>query len=822
MTDTGHVQELSLETVMGDRFGRYSKSIIQDRALPDIRDGLKPVQRRILFAMFKDGNTSDKQFRKSAKSVGNVMGNLHPHGDSSIYEALVRMSQDWKLRVPLIEMHGNNGSIDNDPPAAMRYTEARLAKIADELLRDLDKDTVDMVLNFDDTEYEPTVLPAHFPNLLVNGATGISAGYATDIPPHNLGEVIDALVYLLAHPKASLDDLMTFVKGPDFPTGGIVQGLEGIRSAFKTGHGRVVVRSKTAISPLKGGKAKIEISEIPYEVNKAALVKKIDEMHLNKDIAGISEVRDESDRDGLSIVIELAKDANAQGILNYLFKKTDLQVTYSYNMVAIHNQRPERVGLKVALEAFLEHQVDVLTKRTQFDLQKAKRRQHIVLGLIKAMSILDQVIATIRASKDRKDAKQNLVAQYDFSNEQAEAIVTMQLYRLTNTDVTQLENESAELKDKIAEYELILAEPRELRKVLRGELKAIKKTYATPRRSQIEDQIQELKIDETVTVVDEDVMLLVSKNGYVKRSSLRSYGASGSDNGLREDDEVVFMDEVNTLEHVFMFTDHGQVIYRPVHEVAETRWKEPGEHLSQTITGLASDEQIIAVKVVKDYQALNGEWIAATSDGHIKRFAFADLTPRSNYRKKSTPYMKLKQDDAYVVNVLPFSSSDVGHYTVLLTSYQANGLRYALDEVPTHGLRTTGVKAMSLAEQDDSLTSLSLVDDRQSLALALISNRGAFKWMPVDEVPVTSRARKGVAVMRELKRDPHRIMAAALVNQKQPTPLRILTLGDRVFDILPADHPLSQRYSNGSFVIDTENVGEPVAMYPLVQVPLLN
>lgn len=816
MPEDVNIQEISLETVMGDRFGRYSKSIIQERALPDIRDGLKPVQRRILFAMFKDGNTYDKAFRKSAKSVGNVMGNFHPHGDSSIYEALVRMSQYWKLRAPLIEMHGNNGSIDNDPPAAMRYTEARLSKLAGEMLRDLDKETVEMVLNFDDTEYEPTVLPAHFPNLLVNGSTGISAGYATEIPPHNLGEVIDALVYLLAHPKAKLDELMQFVQGPDFPTGGIIQGIDGIRSAYESGRGRIIVRSRTTIKALKAGKSQIDISEIPYEVNKAALVKKIDEIRLNKDVAGITEVRDESDRDGLSIVIELGKDANAQGILDYLFKKTDLQITYNFNMVAIHNQRPERVGLKQALSAFLEHQVEIITKRTEYDLAKAQSRQHIVSGLIKAMSILDQVIATIRASENRKGAKENLMAEYDFSEPQAEAIVTMQLYRLTNTDVTQLEHEFAELNAKIEAFNLILSEPKELRKVLRNELKSLRKEYATDRLSSIEDQVQELKIDQTVTVADEDVMMLVSKSGYVKRSSIRSYNASGDDNGLRDDDEVVFVNRVNTLQHLFMLTDRGNVVYRPIHEIADVRWKEAGEHLSQTITGLASEELIIAVKVVDSVDALAGEWVSVTSDGLIKRTKFSDLAPRTTYRKKPTPFIKLKSSDAYVVNTVWFDDKQQANYDVILASYQANGLRYALDEVPTSGARTAGVKAMALGD-DDAITGMALSDNANDQALAFISNRGAFKWLPVDEIPKTSRARKGVAIMRELKREPHRIVSMVGIHQNQPDPLSILTNTDKLFDINPMDYPKSQRYSNGSFVIDTETSGTPVMMHVLQQ-----
>ena len=492
MSERQGVQQLTLEEIMGDRFGRYSKYIIQDRALPDIRDGLKPVQRRILFSMNKDGNTFEKAFRKSAKSVGNIMGNYHPHGDSSIYEAMVRMSQDWKLRNPLIEMHGNNGSMDGDPPAAMRYTEARLSELSGELLTDIEKETVNFVWNFDDTEKEPTVLPAKYPNLLVNGSTGISAGYATEIPTHNLAEIIDGTVYLIDHPNASLDKLMEFIPGPDFPTGGILQGKKELKKAYETGKGKVILRSKTAIEPLKAGREQIVITEIPYEVNKAVLVKKMDELRLNRRLEGISEVRDESDRTGLRIVVELKKEVDAEGILNYLFKNTDLQINYNFNMVAIHKLRPEQVGLKTVLDAYIDHRKDVIRKRSEFDLKKAKNRQHIVSGLIKALSILDQVIATIRGSKDKKDAKMNLVKEYDFTEEQAEAIVSLQLYRLTNTDITALEKESEELSELIAKLQLILNNEKELLNVMKTELREVKKQYKTPRLTKLEDEIAEI------------------------------------------------------------------------------------------------------------------------------------------------------------------------------------------------------------------------------------------------------------------------------------------------------------------------------------------
>ena len=519
MSQIQDIQELNLEDVMGDRFGRYSKYIIQDRALPDIRDGLKPVQRRILYAMSIDGNTSDKQFRKSAKTVGNVIGNFHPHGDSSVYEAMVRMSQDWKLRDVLIEMHGNNGSMDGDPAAAMRYTEARLSKISEELLRDLDKQTVEFVLNFDDTEEEPTVLPARYPNLLVNGATGISAGYATEIPTHNLGEVIDATIHAIDHPKATVKELMQFVKGPDFPTGGIIQGIEELEQAYETGRGKVVIRSKTKIEPIKGGKSQIIISEIPYEVNKALLVKKIDEIRLNKKIDGIAEVRDESDRTGLQIVVELKKEANAEGILNYLLKNTDLQVNYNFNMVAIDERRPVQVGLKTILTSYINFQKEVITRRTQYDLKKAQDRLHIVDGLMKALSILDEVIALIRNSKDKKHAKERLVETYDFTMIQAEAIVSLQLYRLTNTDITILQNEKLDLNEQIATFLSILKSEKTLLQVMKSELRDLKKKYATPRLTQIQAEIEEIKIETEVLVTEEEVYVVATKQGYYKRVS---------------------------------------------------------------------------------------------------------------------------------------------------------------------------------------------------------------------------------------------------------------------------------------------------------------
>ncbi|MBC6911439.1 DNA topoisomerase IV subunit A [Lactobacillus reuteri] len=802
----GKIEHMTLEQIMGDRFGRYSKSIIQERALPDIRDGLKPVQRRILFAMNKDGNTYDKGFRKSAKSVGNVMGNFHPHGDSSIYEALVRLSQDWKLREPLIEMHGNNGSMDGDPPAAMRYTEARLSKIAGLMLQDIDKDTVEMALNFDDTEKEPTVLPARIPNLLVNGATGISAGYATEIPTHNLSEVLDALIYLIKHPTASLDKLMEFIPGPDFPTGGIIQGIDGIRKAYQTGRGRVVVRAKTEIETLRGDRQQINVTEIPYEVNKAQLVKRINDLRLAKKVEGIAEARDETDRSGLRIAIELKRGANANGILNYLLKNTDLQINYNFNMVAIDDQRPMRVGLKRILTSYLEFQKEIIRRRTQYNLTKAQQRLHIVEGLIKALSILDKVIKTIRASKNRKDAKENLVKEYNFTPEQAEAIVTLQLYRLTNTDVTELKKEQEQLNSRINEYQLILTNENELAKVLTKEIRAIKKEFGNPRRTKIENLVEKLEIDTKVTVANEDVVVLVSHAGYIKRSSIRSFKASeAEENGLREDDYPLLIQQTNTLSHLFMFTNLGHIIYRPIHEIADARWKDTGEHISQTI-GLADNEEIIKAMIF-DKLDQPGTIIMGTSDGQVKQTAFNDYKPGSRYKSHASVAIKLR-DNAQVVNVDYYEPTNENR-SLLTISRQGYAVRYDVADVPVTGIRTAGVRAINLKD-DDQVADQILVKDGQDIAV--ITQRGAFKEMPVDEIEVGARARRGELVLRRLKSHPHEIADFLAYDPDYQGAFEAITNRPAFQDIMATDHHLSSIKSNGTFVIDTDTQGEPVKL----------
>ncbi|OBS61555.1 DNA topoisomerase IV subunit A [Enterococcus mundtii] len=802
MEERQEIQELTLEEVMGDRFGRYSKYIIQERALPDIRDGLKPVQRRILFAMNKDGNTFDKGFRKSAKSVGNIMGNYHPHGDSSIYDAMVRMSQDWKLREVLVEMHGNNGSMDGDPPAAMRYTEARLSKLSGEMLADIEKNTVDLVWNFDDTEKEPTVLPARYPNLLVNGSTGISAGYATEIPTHNLAEVIDGTVYMIDHPQASLDKLMEFIPGPDFPTGGILQGKDEIKKAYETGRGKVILRSKTAIESIKGNKQQIVITEIPYEVNKATLVKKMDEIRLNKKIDGIAEVRDESDRTGLQIVVELKKDANAQGILNYLFKNTELQINYNFNMVAIDHMTPHQVGLKDILSSYIEHRKQVITKRSQFDLEKAQRRQHIVEGLMKALSILDEVIATIRESKDKKDAKHNLVQMFQFTEEQAEAIVTLQLYRLTNTDITELRRESQELIALITELNKILSNDKELFSVMKKELREVKKKYASSRLTMIEDKIEEIKIDTQVLVAQEDVIVSVTREGYVKRTSLRSYSASKPEEiGMREGDYLLYAGELNTLDHLLLVTNKANVIYRPVHELPDLKWKDAGEHISQTIVNLAVDESILAVF---PYQKIDSEktFVFISKNGLIKQTRMTDFEPWRTYKSRPLSGMKLKASEDELVAV--YLEKEQTDRDVFLVTHQGMGLRYPLTDVPVVGTKAAGVKSINLKEEDYVVNGL-LVLAEGDTPIVIVSQRGAVKRMLAQEISQTSRAKRGVTVLRELKKQPHRVIYMSEGHAKTMT---LINQKGQELPIDPTDYPIGDRTSNGSFVLDEKKGGE--------------
>lgn len=794
------IQDLSLEDVLGDRFGRYSKYIIQERALPDVRDGLKPVQRRILYAMYSSGNTHDKNFRKSAKTVGDVIGQYHPHGDSSVYEAMVRLSQGWKLRHVLIEMHGNNGSIDNDPPAAMRYTEAKLSLLAEELLRDINKETVSFIPNYDDTTLEPMVLPSRFPNLLVNGSTGISAGYATDIPPHNLAEVIQATLKYIDNPDITVNQLMKYIKGPDFPTGGIIQGIDGIKKAYESGKGRIIVRSKVEEETLRNGRKQLIITEIPYEVNKSSLVKRIDELRADKKVDGIVEVRDETDRTGLRIAIELKKDVNSESIKNYLYKNSDLQISYNFNMVAISDGRPKLMGIRQIIDSYLNHQIEVVANRTKFELDNAEKRMHIVEGLIKALSILDKVIELIRSSKNKRDAKENLIEVYEFTEEQAEAIVMLQLYRLTNTDIVALEGEHKELEALIKQLRHILDNHDALLNVIKEELNEIKKKFKSERLSLVEAEIEEIKIDKEVMVPSEEVILSMTRHGYIKRTSIRSFNASGvEDIGLKDGDSLLKHQEVNTQDTVLVFTNKGRYLFIPVHKLADIRWKELGQHVSQ-IVPIEEDEVVINVFNEKDFNT-DAFYVFATQNGMIKK----STVPLFKTTRFNKPLIatKVKENDD-LISVMRFEKDQL----ITIITNKGMSLTYNTSELSDTGLRAAGVKSINL-KAEDFVVMTEGVSENDTILMA--TQRGSLKRISFKILQVAKRAQRGITLLKELKKNPHRIVAAHVVTGEHSQ--YTLYSKSNEEDGLINDIHKSEQYTNGSFIVDTDDFGEVIDMY---------
>ncbi|HCY2846759.1 TPA: DNA topoisomerase IV subunit A [Staphylococcus aureus] len=794
------IQDLSLEDVLGDRFGRYSKYIIQERALPDVRDGLKPVQRRILYAMYSSGNTHDKNFRKSAKTVGDVIGQYHPHGDSSVYEAMVRLSQDWKLRHVLIEMHGNNGSIDNDTPAAMRYTEAKLSLLAEELLRDINKETVSFIPNYDDTTLEPMVLPSRFPNLLVNGSTGISAGYATDIPPHNLAEVIQATLKYIDNPDITVNQLMKYIKGPDFPTGGIIQGIDGIKKAYESGKGRIIVRSKVEEETLRNGRKQLIITEIPYEVNKSSLVKRIDELRADKKVDGIVEVRDETDRTGLRIAIELKKDVNSESIKNYLYKNSDLQISYNFNMVAISDGRPKLMGIRQIIDSYLNHQIEVVANRTKFELDNAEKRMHIVEGLIKALSILDKVIELIRSSKNKRDAKENLIEVYEFTEEQAEAIVMLQLYRLTNTDIVALEGEHKELEALIKQLRHILDNHDALLNVIKEELNEIKKKFKSERLSLIEAEIEEIKIDKEVMVPSEEVILSMTRHGYIKRTSIRSFNASGvEDIGLKDGDSLLKHQEVNTQDTVLVFTNKGRYLFIPVHKLADIRWKELGQHVSQ-IVPIEEDEVVINVFNEKDFNT-DAFYVFATQNGMIKK----STVPLFKTTRFNKPLIatKVKENDD-LISVMRFEKDQL----ITVITNKGMSLTYNTSELSDTGLRAAGVKSINL-KAEDFVVMTEGVSENDTILMA--TQRGSLKRISFKILQVAKRAQRGITLLKELKKNPHRIVAAHVVTGEH-SQYTLYSKSNEEHGLINDIHK-SEQYTNGSFIVDTDDFGEVIDMY---------
>lgn len=785
-----------LEDVVGDRFGRYSKYIIQDRAIPDVRDGLKPVQRRILYAMYDAGNTADKAYRKSAKTVGDVMGNFHPHGDSSIYEGMVRMAQPWKMSHMLVDGHGNWGSIDDDPPAAMRYTEARLSKIAAQLLRDIEKNTVPFKDNFDNTVKEPIVLPSRYPNLLVNGVSGISSGFATEIPPHSLSEVIDACVAIMDQPDISLEELLKIVQGPDFPTGGIIMGEDGIREAYATGKGKIFIRAKTAIEDLKGGKQQIVITEIPYQVVKTRLVVAMENLRIEKKVEGIAEVRDESGRNGLRIVVELKKDVDAQGILNFMLKKTDLQVAYNFNMVAIVNKAPRQLGFKDILVAYIAHQKEVVTKRSQHDLDKAEDRAHVIEGLIKALNILDEVIACIKASKNRQDAQNNLVATFGFSERQADAILILQLYRLTNLEIGSLTKEMDELNKLINSLRSILGSERKLMSVIKDELAEIRKEFGIARRSSIQGQIEEIKVNLEVMVTSEDVYVTFSNEGYIKRTNKSSFTRSGGEldaTGVKEGDYIRRVIEVNTLENLLLFTKKGQFYLLPVHQIPEHKWKDNGTAVVNLIP-LPKDDKIIRILTVKDFEGPDRSLVFVTRNGQVKR---TELKEYMTTRSVAIAAVKLNGQD----EVIDVQESD-GSRELLLVTKNGMAIRFKEQEVNPMGRVATGVRGLTLKAGDEVVSSLWVDGDEGEVIV--VSDKGFGKRSLLMDYPIQGRGGKGIQTFefkdgKRVRPNGTELFKALFV--KESYELRVITSEQPVVTVSTERFPIEDRKSIGKGII---------------------
>lgn len=778
------IHDYSLEEIMGERFARYSKYIIQDRAIPDVRDGLKPVQRRIIYAMYRDKNTYDKQFKKCANAVGNVLGKYHPHGDSSVYDALIRMSQSWKQNHILVEVDGNNGSIDGDGPAAYRYTECRLSKISEELLKDIDKDTVMMAPNYSDTLLEPTVLPAKFPNLLVNGTNGISAGYATNIPPHNLIEVCDAVIKRIDSPNCHEDSIYEIIKGPDFPTGGIVEGLDGIKSAFKTGRGKLIVTSKSEFQKNKG-KDQIVISEIPFEVNKALLVKKIDDIRFEKKLDGIAEVRDESDKDSnVRIVIDLKPGADKELVLNYLLKNTELQTTYNYNMVCIDKRRPRLLGIIPIIDAYIEHQKDVILKRTNFDLAFARKEMHITEGLVKAISILDEVIAVIRASKNKPDAIENLVKKFDFTTEQATAIVMLQLYRLTNTDITVLNEKLENLRKIIEELTGILNDESKLKGVIKDELRRMKKEYGVPRKTEISETIKEIKIDQTDLITKEDVIIVLTNDGYLKRVPIKSHNSADGETALKPGDYVICYKQTNTLNKLCIFTSRGNYLYLPIHEIPSCKWKDLGKHISNFVT-ISPDDKAVNAFIINE-NVTNPEVTMFTHEGMVKRTNLNDFIV-SRYSKAYTA-MKLKDTDE-VINVC------ITKPNVLIVTKTGYYLNYMASEIPLSGPKAAGVKGINL--KDDTVISGICYSEKDEY-IDIFTNQKTAKRVKLSELNMLSRAKRGTTLIKKVKSTNYEIIKAFSTSTKDIIGIKSK---DDIYLVKNSDIPIMDKESTGSVIL---------------------
>ncbi|WP_303191109.1 DNA gyrase subunit A [Barnesiella intestinihominis] len=747
MIDQDRILKIDIKQEMQSAYIDYSMSVIVARALPDVRDGFKPVHRRVLFGMDKLGNTSDKPYKKSARIVGDVLGKYHPHGDLSVYFALVRMAQPWSLRYPLVDGQGNFGSVDGDSPAAMRYTEARLSRIAEEMLRDIEKDTVDFTPNFDNTLEEPTVLPTRIPNLLVNGASGIAVGMATNMPPHNLSECIDASVALIDDRELTVEDLMQYIKAPDFPTGGIIYGFAGVKDAFETGRGRIVIRAKAEIEvDSTTGRETIVVSEIPYAVNKSELIKKIADLVEEKRLEGISNINDESDRAGMRIVIEVKRDANASVILNKLFKMTDLQSSFSVNNIALVNGRPQTLNLKQLLEAFVDHRHEVVIRRTRFDLAKAEERAHILEGLIIASDHIDEVVKLIRSSRTREEAKTRLMERFSLSEKQAQAIVDMRLGQLTGLDQDKLRNEYAEVEKMIAYYKEILADESVCMKVVKDELLEIKEKYGDERKTEIIYSSEEFNAEDFYA--DDEMIITISHMGYIKRTPLSEFraqnrggvGAKGSN--TREEDFIEYIYPASMHNYMLFFTQKGKCYWLKVYEIPEGAKNSKGRAI-QNMLNIESDDKVnafIRVKKLQDPEYnMSHNLLFCTRKGVIKK---TKLEAYSRPRQNGVNAITIREDDQVIQVRLTTGDSQI-----IIANKNGRAIRFHESAVREMGRNATGVKGMTLDNNDDEVVGMICVNDPEKETIMVVSEQGYGKRSLIEDYRITNRGGKGVKTL---------------------------------------------------------------------------
>lgn len=747
MINQDRILKIDIKQEMQSAYIDYSMSVIVARALPDVRDGFKPVHRRVLFGMDKLGNTSDKPYKKSARIVGDVLGKYHPHGDSSVYFALVRMAQPWSLRYPLVDGQGNFGSVDGDSPAAMRYTEARLSRIAEEMLRDIEKDTVDFTPNFDNTLEEPTVLPTRIPNLLVNGASGIAVGMATNMPPHNLSECIDASVALIDDRELTVEDLMQYIKAPDFPTGGIIYGFAGVKDAFETGRGRIVIRAKAEIEvDSTTGRETIVVSEIPYAVNKSELIKKIADLVEEKRLEGISNINDESDRAGMRIVIEVKRDANASVILNKLFKMTDLQSSFSVNNIALVNGRPQTLNLKQLLEAFVDHRHEVVIRRTRFDLAKAEERAHILEGLIIASDHIDEVVKLIRSSRTREEAKTRLMERFSLSEKQAQAIVDMRLGQLTGLDQDKLRNEYAEVEKMIAYYKEILADESVCMKVVKDELLEIKEKYGDERKTEIIYSSEEFNAEDFYA--DDEMIITISHMGYIKRTPLSEFraqnrggvGAKGSN--TREEDFIEYIYPASMHNYMLFFTQKGKCYWLKVYEIPEGAKNSKGRAI-QNMLNIESDDKVnafIRVKKLQDPEYnMSHNLLFCTRKGVIKK---TKLEAYSRPRQNGVNAITIREDDQVIQVRLTTGDSQI-----IIANKNGRAIRFHESAVREMGRNATGVKGMTLDDNSDEVVGMICVNDPEKETIMVVSEQGYGKRSLIEDYRITNRGGKGVKTL---------------------------------------------------------------------------